>query len=52
MKWAAAKLPTKGNGGGGKKDVCVCVVVVGINYMYPSTSGALFSDYRLCSAIY
>ena len=29
----------------------VVVVVVKINYMYPSTDGALFSGYRLCSAI-
>ena len=29
---------------------CVCVVVVEINNMYPSTNGALFSGYRLCSA--
>ena len=32
--------------------VCVCiVVVVEINNMHPSTNGALFSGYKLCSAI-
>ena len=31
--------------------VCVVVVVVEINNMYPSTNRALFSGYRLCSAI-
>ena len=42
-----------GHGVGARKNVCMCVaVVVGINYMYPSTNGALFSGYTLCSAIY
>ena len=31
--------------------VCVCVCVFEINNMYPSTKRALFSSYRLCSAI-
>ena len=30
---------------------CVCVCLFEINNMYPSTKRALFSSYRLCSAI-
>ena len=31
--------------------VCVCVCLFEINNMYPSIKRALFSSYRLCSAI-